>query len=253
MKGRQFDGLTARFQRGLQNMATETEAKMSQAQRVLLLCGIVSPVMYAVADAIAGISWAEYSFRDHTISELGAIGAPTQPLFSSMLIAVYLVFLAFGAGVWRSSAGRRSLRIAGCLLLGFGLLALTVGQFVPMRPRGVDQGLSGALHLIEGAVAMVLVLAAMVSAAIAFGVRFRVYTAATIFVMLVFGLWSGLDAPNVEAGLDTPWLGLRERVFWYAYQLWFAVLALTLLRERRNAVHARVLPIGKRRIVRRQT
>lgn len=28
----------------------------------------------------------------------------------------------------------------------------------------------------------------------------------------------------------------KERIFWYAYQFWFAVLALTLLRERsRNA------------------
>lgn len=50
---------------------------------------------------------------------------------------------------------------------------------------------------------------------------------------ILSGLWSGLDAPKVEAGLDTPWLGVRERIFWYSYQLWFAVLALALLRERR--------------------
>lgn len=222
-----------RMQWRFQIMAAETETKRSKTQKFLLLCGVLSPAMYACADAIAGMSWAAYSFRDYTISELGAIGAPTQTLFSSMLIAVYLVFLAFGTGVWRSSAGRRSLRIAGGLLLGFGLLALTVGQFVPMQPRGVDQGLSGALHLIEGAVAMVLILAAMVSAAIAFGIRFRAYTALSILMMLVFGIWSGMDAPNVEVGLGTPWLGVKERIFWYSYQLWFAVLALTLLLEKR--------------------
>ncbi|WP_373033483.1 DUF998 domain-containing protein [Sulfurovum sp.] len=215
-------------------MATEPEAKTLQVQRFLLLCGILSPLMYAAADMIAGLSWAEYSFRDYTISELGAIGAPSRLLFSSMLIAVYLLFLPFGIGVWRSSAERRSLKITGALLVAIGLLALMVGQFVPMQQRGMDQGLSGTLHLVEGAVAMFLVLSAMVSAAIAFGVRFRVYTAATIVIMLVFGLWSGLDAPNIEAGLDTPWLGVKERIFWYSYQLWFAVLALTLLLERRE-------------------
>ena len=191
--------------------------------------------MYAVADAIAGTSCSEYRFRDHTISELGAVGAPTRALFASMLVPVYLIFLAFGVGVWRSSAARRSLRITGGLLLAFGVLAITVGQFVPMRPRGIAQGVTGALHLIEGTVAMVLVLSAMVSAAISFGVRFRLYTAVSIFMVLAFGLWSSLDAPKVAAGLDTPWLGIKERIFWYTYQLWFAVLALTLMRQRTSA------------------
>jgi len=187
--------------------------------------------MYGIADAIAGMSWGRYSFIDHTISELGAIGAPSRPLFSMMLIPVYLIFVVFAVGVWRHAFERRGLKIAAGFMLGFGVLALTVGQFVPMQSRGVEQGLSGALHLIEGAVATVCVLVAMVFAAIALGKRFRIYTVVTICLMGVFGLWSGLDAPKLEAGLETPWLGLKERIFWYAYQLWFAVLAVTLLRE----------------------
>jgi hypothetical protein len=50
-------------------------------RRILLLCGVLSPLLYAVADALAGMRWEGYSFRDHTISELGAIGAPSRPLF----------------------------------------------------------------------------------------------------------------------------------------------------------------------------
>lgn len=214
-------------------MEAKSAANSSKVETFLLLCGVLSPVMYAAADAIAGMSWAEYSFRDHTISELGAIGAPTRHLFSSMLILVYLIFLAFGVGVWRAGIERRSLKVAGAFLLGFGLLALTVGQFVPMRPRGTVQGVSGALHLVEGAIAMALVLSAMLSAAMAFRVPFRVYTFATIFLVLAFGVWSGIDAPKVEAGLDTPWLGVKERIFWYAYQVWFAVFALALMGKRR--------------------
>lgn len=204
---------------------------MSPVHRLLLLCGVLSPIMYGIADAIAGMSLERYSFIDHTISELGAIGAPSRSLFSMMLIPVYLIFVAFAVGVWKHAFERRSLKIAAGFMVGFGVLALTVGQFVPMQSRGAEQGLSGALHLIEGAVATVIVLMAMVFAAIALGNRFRVYTAVTICLMIIFGLWSGLDAPKLEAGLDTPWLGLRERIFWYAYQLWFAVLAVTLLRE----------------------
>ena len=68
-------------------------------------------------------------------------------------------------------------------------------------------------------------------AATAFGTRFRIYTIATIVWSLAFGAWAGLDAPRVEQGLATPWVGVKERIFWYGYQSWFIVLALVLLRE----------------------
>lgn len=200
-------------------------------RRTLLFCGVLSPLLYALADALAGIGWQAYSFRDQTISELGAIGAPSRPLFSLLLIPVYLLLTAFGVGVWQSAAGRRRLRVAAGLLAGLGILALTAGQFVPMRPRGTPQGLTGALHLIEGMLAMLMVLAAMGFAAAALGRRFRFYTVVTLALMLGFGAWSGSQSPRVEAGLDTPWLGVQERIFWYAYQLWFLVLAITLFRE----------------------
>lgn len=198
----------------------------------LLVCGVLVPLVYAVADVVAGWAAPGYSFRDQAISELAAVGAASRPLFSVFLVVVYALMMAFGLGVAQAARGRRHLRVVAGLLIGFGFLALAVGQFVPMQPRGSDQGLTGALHLIEGAAAMLIVLTAMVLAAMALNRRFRFYTYVTIAVVLGFGTWSALDAPRVEAGLATPWLGVKERVFWYAYQLWFAVLAVTLLRER---------------------
>lgn len=200
-------------------------------RRALLLCGVLSPVLYALADAVAGVLSTGYSFRDQVISELGAIGAPSRPLFSALLFVVYLLMGAFGVGVWRSAAGRGALRVVGGLLIALGVLALTVGMFVPMRPRGTEQGLMGALHLIEGAIAMLMVFTAMGFGAVSFGARFRIYTLATMVVMLVFGAWSGTAVQQIEAGEATPWIGVIERTWWYAYQMWFAVLALTLLRQ----------------------
>ncbi len=204
-------------------------------RRILLFCGVLSPLVYAVADSLAGLHWEGYSFRDQAISELGAIGAPSRPLFGAFLIPTYLLLTAFGIGVWQAANGRRRIRVTAGLLVGLGILALTVGQFVPMRPRGTEQGLTGALHLIEGGVAMLMVFGAMGFAATVFNRRFHLYTIATIAVVLVFGAWSGMEAPRLEAGLATPWLGVKERTFWYAYQLWFMVLAFTLLRERNSA------------------
>jgi hypothetical membrane protein len=209
-------------------------------RRILLVCGLLSPFLYALADAWAGMRWDGYSFRDQTISELGAIGAPSRPLFSTLLIIVYLLLVAFGVGVWTSAAGNRRLRLTGGLLVGLGVLALTVGLFVPMRLRGTEQGLTGALHLIEGALAMLLLLVAMGLAARALGQRFRRYTIVTIALIVGFGAWSATAGPRIAAGLDTPWVGVHERIFWYSYQLWFIVLAFVLLRQQGERKRAQV-------------
>jgi hypothetical membrane protein len=198
---------------------------------MLLICGILSPVLYAVSDVLAGMQWEGYSFRDQTISELGAIGAPSRPLFTVLLLVVYGIMVAFGVGIWKAAGGNRRLQVVGGLLFGLGVMALTVGQFAAMRLRGTEQGLAGAMHLVEGMVAMLMTFTAMGIAATAFGTRFRLYTIATIVLALGFGAWAGLDAPGVGQGLATPWVGVKERIFWYGYQSWFIVLALTLLRR----------------------
>lgn len=204
---------------------------MSQTTRRLLACGPLVPLLYAAADVLAGSLTPGYSFRDQTISELGAIGAPSRALFSGLLVLVYLLLAAFGVGVWRSTEGSRNLKVVAALLVALGVMALTVGQFVSMQTRGNEQGLAGALHLAEGALAMAMVAAAMAFGAATLGARFRWYTLATAAVMFSFGLWSTTSIPRISEGLATPWVGVIERIFRYDYQLWFAVLALTLLRR----------------------
>ena len=107
-----------------------------------LICGILAPVLYAISDLVAGMQWKAYSFRDQTISELGAIDAPSRPLFAVLLLLVYGLIVAFGVGIRKAAGGNRRLRTVGSLFIALGVLALTVGQFVPMRLRGTEQGLS---------------------------------------------------------------------------------------------------------------
>jgi len=153
------------------------------------------------------MQWEGYSFRDQTISELGAIGAPSRVVFTVLLLLVYGLMLAFGVGVWKASGRNRRLKVVGGLIVGVAVLALTVGQFAAMRMRGTEQGLAGALHLVEGMVAMLMVFSSMGIAATALGRRFRLYTIATIVLVLGFGAWSTLEVSQVEQGLATPWLG----------------------------------------------
>jgi hypothetical protein len=79
------------------------------AQKVLLICGILSPILYGVSDVVAGVQSEGYSFRDQTISELGAIGAPSRVLFAVLLLIVYGLMVR---SVWGS--GSQLVRTADC-------------------------------------------------------------------------------------------------------------------------------------------
>ena len=63
-----------------------------------------------------------------------------------------------------------------------------------------------------------------------FGKRFRSFSYATILTMVVCGLLVGVQTSALTANEPTPWLGVEERMNAYASMLWFAVLAVGLLR-----------------------
>ena len=49
--------------------------------------------------------------------------------------------------------------------------------------------------------------------------------------MIVFGVMTGLQSPQLEANLPTPWIGLWERINIGVYMLWVVVLAVLLLQK----------------------
>ena len=74
-------------------------------RKTLLVCGILSSMLYAAMMVFIARQWPGYSSASQTISELSAIGAPTRSLWL-LPGAVYTVLVtAFGWGVWKS-AGR---------------------------------------------------------------------------------------------------------------------------------------------------
>lgn len=205
------------------------------ARKALLICGVLSALLYALSDLLAGMRWDGYRFRDQTISELNAFGSPVRPLTIAFGLALYVLLIAFGVGIWRSAAGNRRLRVAGGLLAGVGVLSLGAVPFASLHVRRAEQGLSDTLHLVLGMVAVLCFVTAMGLSATAFGRRFLLYTIATIAVLLAFGAWTGMDGSRIGEGLATPWAGVKERISVYSYELWLIVLALALLREHRAA------------------
>jgi hypothetical protein len=206
--------------------------------RLLLACGVAFPALWVGMDVVASLLYDGYSYRDQTVSELSAIGAPTRTFWLVFGALTGLLAIAFAAGVWLSAAGKRTLRVVAGLLAALALVNLTLGPFSSMHQREVlaadGATFSDTLHLVlVGAGAIVFLLEAAF-ASTAFGRRFRLYTAATVIVVLVCGFITSLYAPEVQANEPTPWLGIIERISAYGYELWIAVLAVALIR--RNAV-----------------
>jgi hypothetical protein len=197
-------------------------------RKVLLICGILASLLYVASDIVSAMSWEGYSYTHQTVSELRAIGAPTRPLLVPILLAYALLEIAFGLGVWGAAGQKRALRIAGVLLIGLGVIDL-VAPFSPMHLRGTESTLTDTMHVILTVVTVLLILLIIGFGAVADGKRFRLYSIATILILLVCGAWAFLDAPRIAANLPTPWVGVRERINIYGYMLWMAVLAIVLL------------------------
>jgi len=211
--------------------ATQSSDALSVARKLLLTCGVLASLLYAVMLVLAPIRWPGYSSASQTVSELSAIGAPTRSLWVPLGILYALLMGAFGLGVGRSAGRSRPLRVAGALLLVQSLVSLF---WPPMHLRGTAPTLTDTLHIAFAMSWLFLMLLCMAFAAAAFGKGFRLYSVATLAVFIVFGTLSGLDGPRIAENLPTPWVGVWERINIGASLVWVVVLTVMLLRRSRT-------------------
>jgi hypothetical protein len=199
-------------------------------KKALLICGILSSLVYLGTDILAGILYPGYSFLNQAISEESAIGAPTRSFVVPLLLLYAVLFLAFGWGVWRSAGQNRPLRIIGGLLIGIGFVGLAWTPF-PMHLGEPAGSFANTIHTIFAGIQVILVLVTMGFGAIAYRNGFRVYSIGTILALLAAGVVSFWLAAS---GRTTSWFGVIERINVYGYMLWVAVLAIVLLRAEKQ-------------------
>jgi hypothetical protein len=203
-------------------------------KKILLICGILASVLYIGTDTFLAMSWEEYSYNSQTISELSAIGAQTR--MSWLLVMIFLfnpLLIAFGIGVWQSAGEKRSLKITGILLSIWGALGY-VWLFFPMHMRGEIGSTTDTAHLVMAGITVPLMMLFIGFGSGARGRGFRLYSILSILIMMAFGAWTGTQAPQVEAQLPTPWLGVIERISVYSPMLWILVLATLSLRSEKK-------------------
>ena len=78
-------------------------------------------------------------------------------------------------------------------------------------------------------VGVIFVLLALVFGATAYRNWFRLYSIATILMLLVPSILVFMYVPQLAANPPTPVTGVAERISTYSYLLWQEVLALVLL------------------------
>jgi hypothetical protein len=212
----------------------ETSAKSTLwgVREPLLACGIAASLLYGAM--ICVIRYEGYNPISQTVSELSAWGVSTRPLWMVLGSLYDALMIAFALGVWASAGGKRTLRITAGLLLAYGLLGLA-WPFASMHQRQVLAAGGGTLadtgHLVLAGVTVALMFAALACGAAAFGMQFRLYSIATIVILLAFGALTTSNASRVAANLPTPWVGLWERINIVVFLLWVVVLAIVLLRR----------------------
>jgi hypothetical protein len=199
-------------------------------QKTLLACGIAASLLYAGTDALAASLYQGYSYTSQMVSELFAVGAPTRPLVITLFWLYGLLTIAFGFGVLRSAGARRGLRVAAVLLIAYGVVGLA-GPFAPMHQRGAPTSLTDTMHIVVTAAISLLMMLAIAFGSGAAGKAFRIYSIATIVLLLAGGGLAGMQGPKIPKGLPTPGFGIMERVDIYATLLWAAVLAVVRLRS----------------------
>ena len=92
-------------------------------RKALLVCGILSSMLYVATDVLGGMRYEGYRFTSQAISELMATGAPSEAFVDPLFITYGVLALAFGVGVRREGVGRsRAMRITGALLMGYAAL-----------------------------------------------------------------------------------------------------------------------------------
>ena len=211
-------------------------------RKALLICGILSSLLYVVMNIVVAMRWAEYSSASQTVSELSAVGAPTRHVWVLLAIPYTVLVAAFGLGVWAAAPRARVLRVVGGLITVYGLLGIA-WPFAPMHLREAlaagGGSLSDTMHIVLAAATVVLMMIAIGLAAAAFRRRFRIYSIATMAALFVFGGLTGIDGPRISKGLDTPLVGVWERLSIGAFLLWVVVLAVVLLRRTRPVTDER--------------
>jgi len=196
-------------------------------ERFFAMCGMVAPVLFVGMTVLGGLLSPGYSHLADTVSELFSPGAPNKLLLDTLHTIFALLLVLFGIGVLqfvRGSAHSTWVGILGAaLFIAAGLVSVATATIYPQDAWGSAPTFPGQMHIILSGVVAILSMLSMLFLGIWFNRAeifpgFGTYSFVTIAVTL-------LSAGFFMATLNSPIMGLTERITILAGFLWVFVLA----------------------------
>ena len=200
-------------------------------KKALLWSGIFSSLWYVIINVYVPTQYPGYSISSYTVSELSAIGAPTRLLWVLLVVFYPLLLAGFGWGIIRSAGGNRLLSLVGGMIIAYCIFNF---YWPPMHMRGNEPALTDTLHILWSVVTVLMMIVMMGFGAGTLGRWFRIYTIASLALLMLFGILTGVEARNIPGNEPTPLIGIWERINIALFMLWIAVLALLLLKKGRE-------------------
>src|SRR5678815_2829850 len=156
--------------------------------KFLLICGVLSSLLYVVANVVTAMQYPGYNTSSQTVSELSAIDTPTRSLWVLLMAAYSLLVIAFAIGVWRAASNNRRLQVVAALLIADAVIGFF---WPPMHQREVLAAgggtLTDTLHIVFTLITIPLLIMIIVFGGVAFGKSFLFYSIATLVVLIFFG------------------------------------------------------------------
>jgi hypothetical membrane protein len=200
---------------------------MKNPNKAFAICGIITPILYLLMVIIGGALSPGYNHITETVSELLVAGAPNRPLLATLMIISSVLGILFPIGLHRGINEGRGSKVGPAFLIIAAVLGIFTTYF-PQDPGGPPVTFAGTVHVVLLIPMVILSLGAF----LAFWRRLKSdslwsgydrYSLITFIVAIPLGVISAVL-------LDSPYVGLLERISVAVVLQWGFVMAIKLFR-----------------------
>ena len=200
---------------------------MKNFNRAFAVCGIISPLLYLMMVIIGGALIPGYSHITETVSELLVAGAPNRPLLATLMISSSVLGILFPIGLHRGINEGRGSKVGPAFLIIASVLGIFTTYF-PQDPGGPPVTFAGTVHVVLLIPMVILSLGAFLAfwrrlKSDSLWVGYDRYSLITFIIAIPLGVISAVS-------LDSPYVGLLERLSVAVILQWGFVMAIKLFR-----------------------
>lgn len=197
-------------------------------QKILSLCGLISPALFVFMTILGGALRPGYSHISDTVSELFSPGSPNKTLLDVLHTTTAILTILFGVGVLlfvRESGHTEPIGLIGAgMIITMGVVNVATAAIYPQDAWGSPSTFQGEMHkILAGVLAILSILSTLLIGIWLYRVDlfpgFGIYSFITVGVLIISG---GFALIKMGSSI----MGLTERITILAGLQWTVTLAL---------------------------